>query len=506
MQRKVHVPFLPIALLTAFCAAAWAAELAVPPSGLWTVERAQAWYEKQPWLVGCNFLPSTAVNDVEMWQQETFDPATIDRELGWAQDLGFNTVRVFINYVVWKADAEGLKNRVDRFLDMARRHGISTMIILLDDCFRQDPKVGRQPEPEPGVHNSQWVASPGKRMTGDAASWGDLERYVKDMVKAFARDPRVVAWDLYNEPSQSLPLVEAVFRWAREIGPDQPLTTCVYGGSCDTKRLAELSDVVSFHNYGGLSDMKKTVARLAAWRRPLLCTEWMARPNSRFESHLPFLKENKVGAWNWGLVAGRTQTYFPWGSPKNAPEPAVWFHDVFRKDGTPYNPREIRVIRETTGKLPPRKTVIVIPTAQQEAVVWRYATEAPADGWFKPGFDDAAWKTGPAPFGAEEPPIARHPRTVWKTADLWLRREFEIPAGAFEELALLMHHDEDTEVYIDGVLAAKVAGYNAAYEPFDLRPEARAVLMPGRHLMAVHVRQTVGGQYIDVGIEGVAKQ
>lgn len=153
-------------------------------------------------------------------------------------------------------------------------------------------------------------------MVNDTRTWDDLERYVKDMVKTFAHDRRIVVWDLYNEPSRSLPLVEAAFRWARQAGPDQPLTTCVYGGSCDPKRLAEISDVVSFHCYGPLADMKKAVEELAAAKRPLLCTEWMCRPNSRFETHLPYLKEHKVGAWSWGLVAGRTQTYFPWGSPQ----------------------------------------------------------------------------------------------------------------------------------------------------------------------------------------------
>jgi endo-1,4-beta-mannosidase len=320
------------------------------PPGRWPAEKANQWYATQPWLVGCNFLPSTAVNDVEMWQADSFDPQTIDRELGWARGLGFNTVRVFINYVVWKADAQGLKKRLDQFLAIAGRHGIKVMVILLDDCFKQDPKVGKQLPPEPGVHNSQWVASPGAGMVKDPRSWDELEKYVNDMVKTFAHDRRIVVWDLYNEPSQSLPLVESVFHWARQARPDQPLTTCVYGGSCDPKRLAELSDVISFHCYGPLPDMKSTVQQLAAHRRPLLCTEWMARTGgSRFETHLPYLKQQKVACWNWGLVAGRTQTYFPWGSPKGAAEPKVWHHDILHADGTPFSEREVRVIRATTG-------------------------------------------------------------------------------------------------------------------------------------------------------------
>jgi hypothetical protein len=498
----------------AFGATAWAAEPADPAPAPWLAEKAMAWYEKQPWLVGCNFLPSTAVNDVEMWQQETFDPATTDRELGWAQDLGFNSVRVFLNYVVWKADAAGFKKRFGEFLAIADRHGISAMPIFFDDCAfaGKEPKVGPQADPVPGVHNSGWVPSPGRSRVLDRNAWPDLEAYVKDVVGAFGRDRRVVFWDLYNEPGnegmgdKSLPLVEAAFAWARAAKPEQPLTIGVWGGPAGlSHRQLELSDILTFHSYGDRGAVARQVADLKQRGRPVICTEWMRRPVSLFGAILPLFKAERVGCYGWGLVNGRTQTHFPWGSPKNAPEPAVWFHDILRKDGTPFNPGEIRVIKEATGKLPPRKTVVVIPTAQKEAVAWRYATEAPADGWFKPGFDDAAWKTGSAPFGTEEANIDRRPRTAWKTVDLWLRREFEMPAGAFEEMALLMHHDEDTEVYIDGALAAKVPGYNAAYEPYDLPPAARAALTPGRHLLAVHVRQTVGGQYIDLGIEGVAK-
>ena len=287
----------------------------------WPAEKARAWYRRQPWLVGCNFLPSTAVNDVEMWQPETFDPQTIDRELGWARELGFNTVRVFVNYAVWEADAAALKNNMERFLAIAHKHGISTLVILFDDCFKPEPRVGKQDAPEPGVHNSQWVQSPGVKRCGDRAAWPKLEQYVKEMVGAFASDKRVLAWELYNEPTQSLPLVEAAFRWAREAKPSQPVTATIYGNDEMRRRIIELSDVLCFHNYGPLPGLKEEVARWLAQGRPVFCTEWMARPGgSRFETHLPFFKQNKLACWNWGLVAGRTQTIFPWGSPKGAPE------------------------------------------------------------------------------------------------------------------------------------------------------------------------------------------
>ena len=501
-MKRCLVPFVTLVV----AALAGALEAADPGSNRWTAERAWAWHASQPWLAGCNFLPSTAVNDVEMWQKESFDPQTIDRELGWARDLGFNTVRVFVNHAVWETNAAGLKENMRRFFDIAAKHGISTLVILFDDCFKPEPRPGKQPDPEPGVHNSQWVQSPGASRRDNPAAWPGLERYVKDIVGAFAADSRVLAWELYNEPSASLPLVEAAFGWAREARPSQPVTTTLFGSPAMRQRISELSDVICFHHYGPLPDLKAETARLLAAGRPVLCTEWMARSaGSRFETHLPFFKERKIACWNWGLAAGRTQTYFPWGSPGGAPEPALWFHDILRADGTPFKAREVQFIKTLTGRLPagnaPRR-IVLAPAAMTAPVPWRYTLDKPAAGWFQPGFDDSAWKQGNAPFGTEEASIARKPATVWTNGELWLRREFQMPPGAFTDLALVMHHDEDTEVCINGVLAVKAPGYNAAYEDFDLAPEAAAALRPGANVFAAHCRQTVGGQYLDLGLEG----
>jgi hypothetical protein len=273
-------------------------------------------------------------------------------------------VRVFLNYVVWEANADGLKRRFDKFLTMADELGIRAVPILLDDCFKPEPRVGKQDEPVPGVHNSQWVCSPGARRVADKACWPMLEEYVKDMVAAFGQDRRIVIWDLYNEPKRaSLPLAEATFRWARETKPSQPLASCWVA--------VPFSDLVNLHEYGPLDQLKQAVEDAKKSGRPVIITEWMARGRgSRFETHLPFFRTERLGCWNWGFVAGRTQTYFPYGSKPGAAEPPLWFHDILRKDGTAYSAGEVATIRYFTGvsQTPPQPLPVpskIAPTAEK---------------------------------------------------------------------------------------------------------------------------------------------
>jgi hypothetical protein len=334
------------------------ADVAVP-AAKWSEEKAWEWYVKQPWLFGCNFVPSTAVNDTEMWQAETFDPKTMDRELAWAQGLGYNSCRVFIQYIVWRQDPTGFVNRFDRFLAIAEKHKISVTPVLFDDCAfdaGRDPYLGRQDDPVPGTSNARWVPSPGLKLVTDESAWPEIGKYVKDIVARYGTDKRIVLWDLYNEPgnsgmgNKSLPLVEAVFDWARQAKASQPLTIGVWGGPKEiSDKQIELSDVISFHHYGNYDSMKNRVADLKKFNRPVICTEWMARTlGSKYETELPLLQQEKVGCYNWGLVNGRTQCQYPWGSPKDAPEPQVWFHDLLRRDGSPKNPDEIAFIRTFT--------------------------------------------------------------------------------------------------------------------------------------------------------------
>jgi len=324
-------------------------------------EKVNAWYSKSGWLVGCNFIPSTAVNQLEMWQKETYDPNTIDRELGWAQGIGFNTVRVFLHYLVWQENPEGFKERMDDFLGICARHNIRVMFVLFDDCWYGNAQLGRQPEPDAGLHNSYWLQCPRYAEVSDKAMYPVFERYVKDLLARFGRDERILMWDLYNEPGnnhypqENLPLVKKVFEWARHAKPSQPLTIGVWKWGPEYLELNNFqirnSDIITFHNYSKYENMKKDIARYKSYGRPVICTEYLARGfDSRFETHLPLLKAQNVGAINWGLVYGKTQTIFPWDAPLDGPEPKVWHHDIFRKDGRPFDKGEIELIKKLTAK------------------------------------------------------------------------------------------------------------------------------------------------------------
>ena len=344
----------------------------------WSEAEASAWYAKQAWIVGADFLPSTAINELEMWQADTFDATTIDRELGWAEGAGMNTMRVFLHDLLWEQDPKGFQQRMHQFLQISAKHHIRPMFVLFDSCWDPHPKLGPQHPPIPGVHNSGWVQSPGAEALKDASQYPRLEKYVKGVVGAFATDPRILAWDLWNEPdngndssyAQGDPknkneiiagLLPQVFAWARSAHPTQPLTSGVWQGDWSSldkmtpvgKIQIEQSDVISFHNYGWPEDFEAHVKMLEQYHRPLICTEFMARNvGSTFDTILPIAKAHHVGAINWGLVAGKSQTWIPWDSwqrPYVSDKPMAWQHDVFYPDGRPYREREIEVLRSLTG-------------------------------------------------------------------------------------------------------------------------------------------------------------
>ena len=354
-------------------------------TGKWTIEQANDWYAKQPWLRGCNFIPSNAINQLEMWQAESFDPETIDRELGWVEDLGFNCMRVYLHDLAWQQDPAGFKERINRYLEIAESHGIKTIFVLFDDCWHDHPKLGEQPAPRPGVHNSGWLQGPGSKVLKDESQWDRLREYVKDILSSFGEDERVVIWDMYNEPgnnflvSLKLPallrnvlilgqlarhflmpsptktLLYRAFAWARQVRPSQPLTAGLYFlrpflGARLNQDCLKLSDIVSFHTYFNREHSEKIVAELQETGRPMVCTEYMARKEgSTLQEIMPLFKEHKIGAVNWGLVAGKTQTMYAWDDHyPGGEEPPLWFHDILRLDGTSYKEEEKAFLQEIT--------------------------------------------------------------------------------------------------------------------------------------------------------------
>lgn len=371
MRSRLSKSFFGLAILFIACATATARPR-------WSATEANAWYAKQPWLVGSNYIPSDSINQLEMWQAETFDPKRIDVELGWAQKMGMNTMRVFLHDLPWKQDPAGYRNRIDQFLTIASKHGIRPVFVLFDSCWNPNPKLGPQHPPVPGVHNSGWVQSPGAKALRDRREYPRLKAYVQGVVGAFANDPRVLAWDVWNEPSNGNDpaylgkeldhkqsyvesLLPQVFDWAREVGPSQPLTSGVWDIDFTKNNFTpiqrtqlEQSDVLSFHNYGWPESFRAEVVAMQKLGRPVLCTEYMARSvGSTFDTILPIASEMRVAAINWGFVVGKTQTNLPWDSwerPYVLKPPAIWFHEVLHEDGTPYRQAEVDLIRSLTSK------------------------------------------------------------------------------------------------------------------------------------------------------------
>lgn len=327
----------------------------------WSIEKANKWYQQLEWPVGCNYVTSTAVNQLEMWQDETFDPTTIDRELGYAEDLGFNTLRIFLHNLLWEYDKESLKKNLDTFLSIADKHGMKCVVTFFTNGGSyNDPKVGPQPAPKPGIHNSQWLQTPGRDVVNDPSKWPVLKEYVQDVLKTFKNDDRILCWCLYNEPENksknfnTTPLLKAVFSWAREIKLSQPITAPVWGNPSKNTVIdilsfvCENSDIISFHCYNTPKIVEDLVAQLKRFGRPVICTEYMDRPVNTFKTVMPILKKNNVGAINWGLIPGKLQTNYPWGHKATDPEPKYWFHDILYPDGTPYDQSEVDFIKSMT--------------------------------------------------------------------------------------------------------------------------------------------------------------
>ena len=370
-----------------------------PVEGRWTTERIWEWYNALPWLAGTNYYPATAINQLDMWQAETWDPDRISLETRWAADLGFNTQRVYLHDLVWADDASGLYTRMDQFLDICQRHNIRPFFVFFDDCHAPYPQTGRQPDPVPAYHNSGWVNSPARDVATEFAHGqaseehvARLRGYVQETIRHFQYDERVLLWELYNEPGQgaditanpdgsnqednrfgdqSARLLQAAWEWARAVNPSQPVSSSSDGCIGDINWTISVlnSDVQSVHHYGTARQLCTTLDAFEKLGRPVILTEYLARQfGNTFQNILPLLKERRVGAVNWGFVAGKSGTIWNWESRLNEqgdfasaashranghvvtkvealPEPDLWFHDILRFDGSPYDPEETRLIQ-----------------------------------------------------------------------------------------------------------------------------------------------------------------
>jgi len=319
------------------------------------------------WRFGANFIPSNAINQLEMWQGDTFDATTINRELSWAAAIGMRVMRVYLHDLLWIDDAAGFLKRMEIFLNIADKFNIKTVFVFFDDCWNETFYLGKQPDPKPYIHNSGWIQSSGTQVADDPTQFSRLEEYVKEVIGHFATDKRVLLWDLYNEPGNcvhgdhlsssgfhgdgALLLLKAVFNWAREAGPNQPLTVGLWNFTSPFDNLnrfsLENSDVVSFHCYNPCGELFERInhLRYIADGRPLICTEYMARPQSTFKDCLPILQENDISAISWGLVSGKTNTVYPWRWEAEKNEPELYFHDVFKGDGSPLYPEEVNFFK-----------------------------------------------------------------------------------------------------------------------------------------------------------------
>ncbi|RZK41900.1 MAG: DUF1080 domain-containing protein [Pedobacter sp.] len=376
----------------------------ISPEKVWSTEKANAWYKKLPWLVGANYNPATAINQLEMWQAETFDEKTIEKEFVLAKGIGMNTMRVFLHSLAYKADPKGFKSRIDRFLTIASKHQIRPFFVFFDDCWNKLPKIGKQPERKLGIHNSGWMQDPGDPAHKEAKNFPELEVYVKDIIKTFSKDQRILLWDLYNEPGNSgkvetsLPLLEKIFTWAREVNPDQPITVGVWNWGGKFLELNQFqianSDIVSYHCYDGPEQHLRTIELLKFYGRPLLCTEYMARTrNSTFINTLPMLKKENVMAINWGFVDGKSNTKYQWDTPiPDGAEPKLWFHEIFRADGTPYLKEETDLIRKLTIEGESDNALSQTEKNEGYELLWNGINST---GWraiFKEKFPDRGWE------------------------------------------------------------------------------------------------------------------
>ncbi|MBR3222995.1 MAG: cellulase family glycosylhydrolase [Kiritimatiellae bacterium] len=365
------------------------AAFAAPRTGPWTKEQAWKWYRAQPWMRGCNYMPASAANRVDQWQElgseERFKE--VERELALAESIGFNTLRIIIEeqgFAVWYAEHDGFMERFERYLQIMERHKMRAIVVLGNDCSRPKeiwsfPKTGPQPC-DWGYHGgrkrSQHGSFPGAVGYTCMDDPGLRERFFamcEEVMTKYRADQRIVFWDLWNEPGsgnrrkpEHVALVRRIFDLAWKINPVHPLAADVwtghYGMSHDDVNNPQvlagaMSDIISYHCYDDYEAQVRLLSKLRRfYGRPLVNTEWLARikHNDVFTAY-PLYYVEGVGCTCWGFVAGKYQTYEPWEGMWNEIEKGSeigksydmtkWFHDLYRPSLRPYDPKEIELIK-----------------------------------------------------------------------------------------------------------------------------------------------------------------
>jgi hypothetical protein len=350
----------------------------------WTEKEIWEWYNARPWITGCNYIPSVAINGIEFWQEyrhgEIF--REVGKEISLAASIGFNSFRLVFPFVIWQHNREIFFRHIDEFFDLCSHHNITVMPVLFGDCCVPKNKykpghLGPQPEPIPGYFGGS-VLTPfdgtseiGWNPTDESEMKPIMEEYIRSLAKKYGKDNRIIIWNIWNEAgnsnreTRSQKDIENIFTWFREEDVDQPLTADIWCGGIDNpdgylskpgiyteieKYVANLSDIITFHYYGDYIHTRKFIEILRGYGRPIINDEWLHRPmRSLIQTHLPLFKRENVGSYMFGFVNGKTQHNFVWEFLKNRKDMDVdlWMHDIFYDNFLPYDEEEIRVIKET---------------------------------------------------------------------------------------------------------------------------------------------------------------
>lgn len=350
----------------------------------WSKEKAWNWYNAQPWIRGCNYMSADCANRIDQWQEYGFEKRfdTTKRELALMADMGYNSIRIIPEFVVWEKEHDGFMCRFERYIQLAAENGMSCMVVLGNDCCPPKEealkrlRLGEQ-HVDWGYHGGRKVSQHGRFEGHGYSVLDDLEfaeryyEFVTEIVKKYKNDSRIIIWDVFNEPGNSgrgmlsLPHFKKFFEIIREINPIQPLTAAIW--SCDEgdfdnmpeieRFCLENSDIISYHNYKSYEKNIVEIKRLKKLERPIINTEWLNRcAGNSVELMFPLFYLENIGCYNWGFVAGKYQTYEPWNGvwDEYKENPAAysdfdftkWLHDLYRPGHRPYNPREIELIKK----------------------------------------------------------------------------------------------------------------------------------------------------------------